>query len=665
MNESLFRDVEAKITKLRDDIRHHDHLYYVLAEPVLSDYEYDQLMLRLQQLEVDHPQFITLDSPTKRVGGSPVNRFSSVEHTEPMLSLANCYDSDELRDFDRRVRELFGDDPEYVCELKIDGVALKLIYKDRHLVTAATRGNGLVGDDITENVRTIRSIPLSVPDSFPDEFEVIGEVYYPLEEFKQMNERRISDGLNPFMNPRNGAAGTLKLLDSREVAMRPLRFWAYGLSGVKKIETHIDSLILLSDGKFPVNSNWELSKSIDDVEAYWTKWNREHFNIQYDTDGIVIKLNSILGQHNLGATAKSPRWAIAYKYSAQMAITRITDVTWQVGRTGTLTPVADLEPILLLGTIVKRATLHNMDEIERLDIRIGDQIEIKKGGDVIPKVTGVIIENRSKDVIPITPPKNCPICDSTLEKTEGEVALRCPNWDCEDRVKGRIIHFASRNGMDIEGLGAKTVETLVQEKYIIDAGDLFSLTADQIESLPRQAEISAQNLLKGIAESNKKPFNRLLFALGIRYVGSGVARTLASTFDGLESLKSASQEELEAIPEIGTKIAASVIDYFRSAPNCFLIDKLKQAGIDGKGSSMQKISQSLAGKIFVLTGTLADLTREQVAEMIREHGGRITSSVSKKTDYVLVGMNPGSKLAKAQKLNISIIDEQSFLALIE
>jgi len=659
-------DAKNQIGKLKKQIRLHDHRYYVLADPTVSDAEYDELMQSLLRLEKDYPDLITPDSPSQRVGGEPIAGFTQVEHKSQMLSLANCYNENELLDFDRRIRELYGGDPEYVCELKIDGVAVSLSYKDRQLIQAATRGNSLVGDDITENVRTIRSIPLTVPEFPLPDFEIRGEIYYPLAEFRRMNERREQDGLKPFMNPRNGAAGTLKLLDSREVAKRPLRFWAYLLLSEEiNSETHSEGLELLTEHRFPVIQNWKLYRLIEDVSGYWKKWNKEHFDLPYDTDGIVVKLNDLSGQTKLGSTAKSPRWAIAYKYSAQMAATTVKDITWQVGRTGTVTPVAELEPVLLMGTTVSRATLHNMDEIERLGVRIGDQVELKKGGDVIPKVTQVILSDRNKNSAPTPVPENCPVCGKPLVRDEGGIAIRCPNWSCLARVHGRIIHFVSLNGMDIEGLGESTVELLVRAGLITDSGDLYGLKRGDIEKLPGLAELSADNLIKGISDSRKKSFDRLLFALGIPYVGIGVARVLAETYDDISALRNATTDELETIPGVGSKIAQSVIDFFTLKHNVVLLDKLTKAGVEGKSTVTDSSRQALDGKSFVLTGSLTGYTRAEVGEEIRKHGGRVVSSISKKTDYLLVGEKPGSKLQKAEKLSVKIIDEQAFVELIK
>jgi len=678
--------VSGEVKRLRAEIRRHDYLYYVLAAPEMSDREYDRLMQRLEELEAAWPELVTSDSPTRRVGGEPLGGFTQVRHDEPMLSLTNCYSTEELRDFDRRVRELYDGLPEYVCELKIDGVAVKLTYRGRGFVRGATRGDGVTGDDITANLRTIRSIPLSVPDSFTADFEVRGEVYFPRAEFERMNRERAAKGLKTFMNPRNGAAGTLKLLDPKEVARRPLRFFAYALTGLESpplnpppetgggikgggkkpsVSTQSDALELLEHGRFPTESHWELCRSPDEVEAFWKRWNGQRHHLPYDADGVVVKLNDLAGHKRLGATARSPRWAIAFKFAVEGVVTRLNDVTWQVGRTGALTPVAELEPVLLMGTTVKRATLHNEDEIERLDVRVGDRVEVEKGGEVIPKVVRALLDRRSPDVHPVHAPELCPECGTPLVRDTEEVAIRCPNWDCPAQVRGRIIHFASRGGMDIEGLGSKTVDAIINAGLVKDAGDLYSLTAEQIEELPRHAEISADNLLRGLEVSKRRPFDRLLFALGIRHVGSGVARVIAAKYGDFDSLSRAGEEELEQIDEVGPVIAASIVQFFSSEPNRILIDKLKMAGVTGGSVAEVELSQHLAGRTFVLTGALEGFTRDQAAEAIRVRGGRVTSSVSKKTDYVVAGAEPGSKLDKAHKLGVKVIDETGFRSLLE
>lgn len=655
---------------LRSEIQRHDQLYYIAAEPEISDAEYDRLMKRLLEIEALYPELKTIDSPTVRVGGAPSGGFTSVTHRTPMMSLANCYSFEELREFDHRVTELYEANPEYFCELKIDGVAVSLTYRDRKLVVGATRGDGTTGDDVTANIKTIRSIPLTLPDWAPDDIDVRGEIYYPRDKFDEMNRQRVEQGLKTFMNPRNGAAGTLKLLDSKEVAKRPLRFFAYAVGKGEsskvgkfeslKVERQQDVIEWLGQLGFSTNKEGKLCRSIEEVEDYWRYWEEHHHELPYDNDGIVVKLNDLSGQIKVGATAKSPRWAIAFKFVAEGSVTRLNEVTWQVGRTGALTPVAELEPVLLAGTIIRRATLHNQDELARLGAMIGDFVEIEKGGEIIPKVLQVVEERRPIDAKTIVIPTVCPVCGKPLERSEDEVALRCPNWWCPARVTGRISHFASRTAMDIEGLGGKTVDLLFQCGLIRDIGDLYYLTVKQIEALPRQGEGSTDNLLRGIAESKSRPLERLIFGLGIRHVGRGSARTLAQHYPSLDLLAAASELELQVIPDIGPVVAASITEFFKFEPNKQTIAKLKRAGVGMEGGGSAVVSQHLAGKTFVLTGTLQNYTREEAGELIRLRGGKVATSVSKKTDYVVAGAEAGSKLTKAEELGVKVIGENVF-----
>ena len=578
-----------------------------------------------------------------------------------MLSLTNCYTVEELRAFDKRLRGLYDGEPEYMCELKIDGVALMLTYRNHRLVQAATRGDGESGDDVTANVRTIKAIPLTVPDELPPDFEVRGEIYYPREKFEAMNEQRIELGLNAFMNPRNGAAGTLKLLDPREVAKRPLSFFAYSIVGDSlPVKTLDDVFNLLEKGRFPTEQNRKQCRSLEEIEAFWLHWDQHRNDLAYDTDGIVCKLVDLDGQKSLGNTAKSPRWAIAFKYSPVNTETRLNEVTWQVGRTGSITPVADLDPVLLLGTWVKRATLHNWDEIERLGVKIGDKVEVKKGGEIIPKIVRVIEDDNNNETKKIELPTHCPECKTELTREEEEAIIRCPNWHCPAQIRGRIIHFASRGAMDIEGLGVKTVDLLVENSLISDVGDLYFLAPEKVEALPRQAELSAENLMKGLESSRKKSFDRLLFGLGIRHVGSGAARLISARYPNLGSLAEATTEDLEAIDEIGPTTAESIVKAFREEGFLKVIGKLTEAGVTGGERLVPQLEQIFTGKIFVLTGTLDNFTREQASEAIRLRGGKVTSSVSKNTTYVLAGREPGSKLDKAVKLGVEVIDEKGF-----
>ncbi|MFC2150026.1 NAD-dependent DNA ligase LigA [Calditrichota bacterium] len=656
--------VEAKIADLRSAINQHDYLYYVLAQPELSDRDYDLLFKELQTLEEAHPELITPDSPTQRVAGQPLEGFETVTHPTPMLSLGNCYEREELLAFHKRVTDLYGKDPEYVCELKIDGVACQLLYRDSKLTIGATRGDGVSGDDITANIRTIKAIPLSTPDFMPLNFEVRGEVYYPRAEFAELNRKREVEGLFAFANPRNSAAGTLKSLDTQEVARRPLRFFAYVLAGDRiGIKTQAEALDLLEKAHFPVNRERKLYRSIEEVLAYREYWNIHRSELPYDVDGVVVKLNDLAGQAELGSTARTPRWAIAYKFEVESGVTELLNVRWQVGRTGSVTPVADLEPVLLQGTTVRRATLHNQDEIKRLQVKIGDSVQIEKGGEVIPKIVAVI--ERGKTVREIEIPENCPVCGTELIQSEEEVAIRCPNYVCDAQVRGRIEHYASRTALDIEGLGSKTIELLLSEKLIHDVADLYTLQADQLASLPGMGDLSAQRLLDGLAASKEQPFERLLFGLGIRHVGRGVAKVISRHFGDFATLRGAEAEDLEVIPEIGGKIAQSVVNFFADLQSSAVVSKLEMAGVRGKQPERDKLEQIFAGKTFVLTGTLSKFSREEAAGEIEARGGKASSSVSKKTDYVVAGENAGSKLEKAQQLKVSILQEDEFLELIQ
>lgn len=673
----------TEIERLKDEIRRHDYLYYVQAQPEISDVDYDILLKRLEGLEREYPELATDDSPSKRVAGAPNSGFQQVVHSTPMMSLGNCYSFDELRDFHRRVLELYGRAPEYFVELKIDGISVSLVYKDRRLISAISRGDGTTGDDITSNVRTIRSIPLILPDWCPNDLIVRGEIYYPRTEFETMNKARVEKGLKAFMNPRNGAAGTLKLLDPREVAKRPLRFFAYAMpqseslkvlkpeslkvlkSESQEVGTQGEVIDFLKMAGFPTNSLGKLCRTVEQVEDYWRYWETHHNELPYDADGIVVKLNDLAGQRTLGTTAKSPRWAIAFKFVAEGSVTRLLDVTWQVGRTGALTPVAELEPVLLAGTIVKRATLHNQDEIARLEAMVGDYVEIEKSGEIIPKVLRVVVERRPIDAFPIRIPEVCPVCGKPLVKSDDEVALRCPNWWCPARVTGRINHFASRTAMDIEGLGGKTVEMLFQAGLIRDVADIYFLTAEQVEALPRQGEGSTDNLMRSIAASKTRSLDRLIFGLGIRHVGRGGARALANHFGSLDKLSMASVEELQAIEDVGPTTAESVYEFFRDGPNMLALEKLRDAGIGISSGVVEAISQHLTGKTFVLTGTIKNYSREEAAEQIRLRGGKVSGSVSKKTDYVVAGEDAGSKLEKAKELGVKVIGEEEFEGMLQ
>ena len=661
-----------RIQELRRLINQYDYEYYVLANPSISDYKYDQLMKELEALEKKHPEWIRPDSPTQRVSGQPTEAFATVRHRYPMLSLANTYSKEDFREFDQRVRAALGKDTmyEYVTELKIDGVAVSLLYENGRFVQGATRGDGLQGDDITTNLRTIRSLPLRIREenSFPDSFEVRGEVYLSRQVFDEINKRREAEGEPLFANPRNAAAGSLKLLDPKEVARRRLQLFVYYFYTVDNafvLQTHLQSLQRLEAYGFPVNPHYRLCNNYTEVFEYMEEWEEKRKTLPYETDGVVIKVNSIAQQNILGSTAKSPRWAIAFKFKAEQAETRLNKVTWQVGRTGIVTPVAELEPVFLAGTTVSRATLHNVDEIARKEIREGDIVRIEKGGDIIPKIVEVIKEKRTADSLPLSIPNHCPVCGTPLQRAEDEAAIRCPNKRCPEQIKRRIEHFAGRNAMDIEGLGTSLVELLVKEGLINDVSDIYSLKADKISSLERMGEKSAENLLKSIEKSKQQPLHRLIFALGIPFIGINSARILSKRFKSLKKLSEASFDELEKIDGIGSKMAQSIIDFFADAENKKLLDKLERQGLNLSESETESRGEALAGKTFVLTGTLEGLSRKECNELIIRNGGQVSSAVSKNTDYVLAGENPGSKLQKAKQLGISIITLDELKAMIK
>lgn len=658
-------DVKRHIEKLREEIRKHDYLYYVKNEPILSDYDYDMLMKELIDLEGRHPELITPDSPSQRVGGEPTETFPTVLHHVSMLSLDNTYSPDELQDFHRRVMELLpGERVEYVAELKIDGVAVSLRYEGGVFVQGATRGDGVRGDDITPNLKTIRSIPLRLLTDDPGlmDIEVRGEVYFPKDTFQALNEERDKAGERPFANPRNAAAGSLKLQDPQQVARRGLDIFIYALVSEGEHLTHFESLESMSRIGLHVNPDYRLCDSIDDVLAYCHLWEEKRHELDYETDGMVIKVNSPAQQRILGSTSKSPRWMIAFKFPTQEAITVLKDIQLQVGRTGALTPVALLDPVQLLGTTIARATLHNFDEIRRKDIRIGDHVVLEKGGEVIPKVVKVISEKRPPGTVPFREPQQCPVCGGALVHVPDEVAIRCENVNCPAQLKRRLEHFASRGAMDIEGLGPALVEQLVEQRLVSDYGDLYSLTPEHLASLERMAEKSARNVLAAIEESKDNPLYRLIFGLGIRHVGINAARILAGRYPSLDQLSKAQPEELEGINEIGPTMAASIEAFFQNEQNRSVLEKLKRGGVrfEDEKPVDEEAEGLLSGKTFVLTGTLKAFTRSEAGQRIRSKGGRVSSSVSAQTDYVVAGEDPGSKLDKAHQLGVATLSENEF-----
>ena len=636
------KDVEKKIEALREKIRHHEYLYYVLDNPEISDLEFDKLMRQLKDLEAEHPELITPDSPTQRVGGKPREGFVKVPHSSPMLSLDNTYSEEELRDWERRVHELSGrSEVDYVCELKLDGMSLALIYEDGKLVRGITRGDGSVGEDVTLNVRTVRSMPLSIPKEklkkagIPVDFEVRGELLMPTASFKKMNEERERNGLPTFANPRNFTAGTVRQLDSNITAERRLDYFPYILlqNGRTYFDHHSKTLAALEAAGFKVNPNHKLVQSMDEAWAFIQQWEGKRDSLPYEIDGIVIKVDRTSLQDELGFTGKAPRWAIAYKYAARGGVTKLENVRWQVGRTGKLTPVAELAPVSIGGTTVRNATLHNMDEIERLGVKIGDWVQVERGGDVIPKVVEVDKEHpRGKKGIEV--PEKCPVCGTKVVRTEGEVDYRCVNANCPAKLRGTILHFASRGVMNIDGMGDALVNQLTERGLVKNVADIYKLTKDDLLSLERMGDKSAQNILDEIENSKKLPLERVIYGLGIRMVGERTAQFLAEHFGSMEALESAGVEELQNVNEVGPRIAESIVEFFSIAANRKLVERLREAGLTLTGQKKQR-GTKLAGKTFVLTGTLAHFTRDEAKKMIEDAGGKVTGSVSKKTDYVV------------------------------
>ena len=660
-------EARVRIEELRREIERHNRLYYIEARPDISDREYDRMLRSLEEMEEAFPEFSSPSSPTRRVGGAPLERFESVAHAVPMMSLANTYSKEEVVEFDRRIRKLLpGETFSYVLEPKIDGVAISLRYERGELVRALTRGDGATGDDVTDNIRTIRSIPLRLNDMMPPAvLEVRGEVYMDREGFAALNRQRQEAGLEPFANPRNACAGSLKLLDPREVARRPLDalFYATGqLDGIG-FETH-EQMIRTLDGfglrtvpQYWVERDIEaILQRLDELEAM-----RHRF--PFEMDGGVIKVNERKFYERLGATAKSPRWAVAYKYEPEQAETTLRDISIQVGRTGVLTPVAELEPVQLAGTVVRRATLHNEEEIRRKDIRIGDRVLVEKAGEIIPAIVRVVAEKRTGNERPFSMPAACPVCGTEVEKREGEVALRCPNLQCPAQVKNWIAHFASRGAMDISGLGESLVDQLVDSGLVKNPAELYSLTKPELMGLERMGDKSAENLLRAIEESKSRPFEKVLFGLGIRHVGKGAAAILAREFRDIDALMAADVQSLEALRDIGPIVGRSVVDYFQRPETREVVEQLRAAGVNLRQEETGG-SNELAGLTFVLTGTLETMGREEAADRIRARGGKVGSSVSKNTSYLVAGAKAGSKLDKAEKLGVTILDEQQFIALL-
>lgn len=662
-------EVEKKIQSLREELQEHNYNYYVLDKPKISDYEFDMKLKELQDLEEKHPEFRDENSPTQRVGGAVTKSFETVVHDHRMYSLSNSYSKEELEDWEKRIRKVVEGKLQYVCELKYDGASISLTYENGNLKRAVTRGDGFQGDDVTNNVRTIRSVPLKLKGDFPDRFDIRGEIVLPYEGFAKMNAERVDIGEEPYANPRNTASGSLKLQDSAEVSRRPLECLLYSLAGNNlNVSTQFEGLEKARDWGFKVPQESELKSSINEVLDYINYWDEHRHDLPYETDGVVVKVNDFHQQEELGHTAKSPRWAMAYKFKAEQESTILEKITYQVGRTGAITPVANLQPVQLAGTVVKRASLHNADQIEKLDVREGDTVFVEKGGEIIPKIVGVDFTKRDPDSEPTEYAANCPECGTELVRNEGEAQHYCPNTNgCPPQITGRIQHYISRKAMDIEGLGGETVALLVNAELINNYADLYTLKKEDILPLERMAEKSAENLIKGIEKSKEVPFERVLFALGIRYVGETVAKKLAKHFKNIDALMEASEEQLVNLDEIGERIAWSVVDFFSTESNRENVGRLKGYGVQMSISAEELENQTdkLQGSTFVISGVFEKVSRTELKKMIEDNGGKVSGSISSKTSYLVAGDNMGpSKLAKAEKLGTNIISEDDFLAML-
>src|SRR5215475_4965043 len=664
-------NVKKEIEELREKLRYHEYRYHVLDDPQISDAAYDRLMERLKELEAAHPELVTPDSPTMRVGGTPREGFQTVRHARPMLSLDNAFSYDALREWDRRVREGSGKEKiEYIAEHKFDGLSISLQYEDRVLTRGVTRGDGRTGEDVTPNVKTIRSVPLRVDGAslkkvkLRADFEVRGEVMMTRKAFEALNRQQERIGGKIFVNPRNSAAGAVRVLDPTITASRKLDFFAYYLlvDGRVPFARHSESLEALKQLRFRASDDWKLCNGIQEVIKYCEDWDAKREKLPYEIDGVVIKVNATAVQNELGYTAKAPRWAIAFKYPARQETTVVKDIIVNVGRTGALTPVAILEPVQVGGVTVSRSTLHNMDEIERLGLQIGDTVLIERAGEVIPHVLKVV--KPGKDRKPFRMPTKCPECGSAIHHVEGEVAYRCVNAACPAKRKESLLHFAGRHAMDIDGLGEKIVDQLVEKGLVKDLADLYKLKLDEVADLERMAEKSAQNLLDEIEASKKTSLARVIYALGIQFVGERTGQLLAEHFSSLDELAVASQEKLEEVNEVGPKVAVSIVDFFSGTANKKLIKKLEAVGVRPTAEKIKPKSNKLGGKSFVFTGGLANRSREEAGEIVKQHGGKVVGSVSKKTDYVVVGMDPGSKYDKAKELSVAILDEAGFEKLV-
>ncbi|WP_396147536.1 NAD-dependent DNA ligase LigA [Flavobacterium sp.] len=662
-------EIQIKIQQLREELNQHNHNYYVLDHPTISDFEFDSKLKHLQDLELQHPEFFDENSPTQRVGGAITKNFQTVVHENRMYSLDNSYSKEDLQDWENKIQKVLGNVPlQYTCELKYDGASISITYQDGKLLKAVTRGDGFQGDDVTNNIKTIRSIPLQLQDNYPPKFDIRGEIILPLEGFEKMNQELIEIGEQPYSNPRNTASGSLKLQDSAEVAKRPLDCLLYFITGNNlPFQTQYSGLEAARNWGFKVPSQSKLAANLDEVFEFINYWDVHRHDLPYETDGVVIKVDDFNLQNELGYTAKSPRWAIAYKFKSEQVTTQLNSISYQVGRTGAITPVANLEPVQLAGTIVKRASLHNADQIEKLDIRVGDTVFVEKGGEIIPKIIGV--SQRGNQAVPTKYINHCPECNSELTRKEGEAQHYCPNYyGCPPQIIGRIQHYISRKAMDIEGLGGETLALLYENGLVKDYSDLYELTVDQVIPLERMAQKSAENLVNGIEKSKEVPFERVLFALGIRYVGETVAKKLAKHYKSITALSQASLMDLILVDEIGDRIAQSVIEFFENQDNIKIIQRLQSFGVQFE--IIEKFNpdatDKLVGKTFVISGVFELFSRDDLKKSIEDNGGKVGSSISAKTDFVIAGDNMGpAKLEKANQLGIKIISEQDFVEMIK
>ena len=663
-------DIQNTIQKLREELNQHNYNYYVLDKPIISDYEFDFKLKQLQELESQYPEYFDESSPTQRVGGTITKNFQTVPHEHRMYSLDNSYSKEELIEWEKRIQKVLGEVPlEYTCELKYDGASISITYENGILKRAVTRGDGFQGDDVTNNIKTIKSIPLKLKGNFPSKFDIRGEIILPFAGFEKMNQELIEIGETPYSNPRNTASGSLKLQDSAEVAKRPLDCLLYFLIGNNlPFKSQFEGLETARQWGFKAPKEAKLARNLDEVFQYIDYWDSHRHNLPYETDGVVVKVNSFHYQDELGFTAKSPRWAIAYKFKSEQVSTKLNSISYQVGRTGSITPVANLEPVQLAGTVVKRASLHNADQIEKLDIRAGDTVFVEKGGEIIPKIIAVDLIKRLDNSEPTKYITHCPECNTELVRSEGEANHYCPNfYGCPPQIIGRIQHFISRKAMDIEGLGGETVALLFNNGLVHNYADLYELTVEQIHPLERMAQKSAENLVNGVANSKNIPFERVLFALGIRFVGETVAKKLAKHYKSIDALRQATLMDLILVDEIGERIAQSVLDFFDNQENSIIIERLKKYGIQFQ--IIEKINpnatEKLSGKTFVVSGVFEKFSRDDLKKAIEDNGGKVGSSISAKTDYVIAGDNMGpAKLDKANKLNVSIISEDDFINLI-